>query len=113
MNFRDQLLAELSKRNTDYIASVIDRNEKLFKQIFDLIITNEEYVFQPREGLVKAIDLNTGEYIYTTGDEIFNVDSDPTEISQLIALNDINIHYKPPRALRYNVKINNKNTRVL
>ncbi|MCK5170794.1 MAG: hypothetical protein KAQ75_13030 [Bacteroidales bacterium] len=44
MNFRDQLLAELSKRNTDYIASVIDRNEKLFKQIFDLIIANEEYV---------------------------------------------------------------------
>ena len=44
MNFRDQLLAELSKINTVYIASVIDRNEKLFRQIFELILTNEEYV---------------------------------------------------------------------
>jgi hypothetical protein len=51
-------------------------------------ITNEQYVFQPRAGLVKAIDLESGEYIYTTGDEQFNVDSEPTELAQLIALND-------------------------
>ncbi|MFC2151109.1 hypothetical protein ACFLSE_01165 [Bacteroidota bacterium] len=44
MNFRDQLLAELSKRNTDYIASIVDKDEKLFKQIFDLVLTNEQYV---------------------------------------------------------------------
>ena len=29
MNFRDQLLAELSKRNTEYIASVVDKDENL------------------------------------------------------------------------------------
>ena len=51
-------------------------------------IRNEQYVFQPRAGLAKSIDLATGDYIYTTGDEQFNVDSDPTEIAQLIALND-------------------------
>ncbi len=44
MNFRDQLLAELSKRNTDYIASVVDNNKELFKQLIDLILTNEEFV---------------------------------------------------------------------
>jgi len=44
MNFKDQLLAELSKRNTDYIASVIDREEKLFKEMMDLVFANEEYI---------------------------------------------------------------------
>jgi len=41
MNFREQLLAELSKRNTDYIASVVANDKKLFKQLIDLIFTNE------------------------------------------------------------------------
>lgn len=44
MNFREQLLAELSKQNTVYIASVIGTDEKLFKQMFDLLFSNEEYV---------------------------------------------------------------------
>ena len=44
MNFREQLLAELSKRNTVYMASVIGEDKKLFKEIFELIITNEETI---------------------------------------------------------------------
>lgn len=44
MNFREQLLAELSKQNTVYMASVIGTDEKLFKQMFDLILTNEKYI---------------------------------------------------------------------
>lgn len=44
MDFREQLLAELSKRNTDYMASIIGTDKKLFKQMFELILTNEEYV---------------------------------------------------------------------
>jgi len=44
MNFREQLLAELSKTNTVYMASVIGTDEALFKEMFELIITNEEYV---------------------------------------------------------------------
>ncbi len=44
MNFREQLLAELSKQNTDYIASVIDKDEKLFRQLVELALTNEKYV---------------------------------------------------------------------
>lgn len=44
MDFREQLLAELSKRNTDYMASIIGADKKLFKQMFELILTNEEYV---------------------------------------------------------------------
>jgi len=44
MNFREQLLAELSKQNTVYMASVIGTDEKLFKQMFDLILSNEEFI---------------------------------------------------------------------
>ena len=44
MNFRDQLLAELSKQNTDYIASVIDKDKKLFEEIVELALSNEKYV---------------------------------------------------------------------
>lgn len=44
MNFRDQLLAELSKKNTDYIASVVGNDENLFKQLIDLLLSNEKYV---------------------------------------------------------------------
>ena len=44
MNFREQLLAELSRRNADYIASVVDKDEQLFKNIIELVLTNEKYV---------------------------------------------------------------------
>lgn len=44
MNFREQLLAELSRKNADYIASVVDHDEKRYKQIIDLVLTNEKYV---------------------------------------------------------------------
>jgi len=42
MNFKEQLLAELSKRNTVYMASHIGEDKKLFKEMFELILTNEE-----------------------------------------------------------------------
>ena len=44
MNFRDQLLAELSKKNTQYIASVIGTDENMFNQVFNLILNNEKTV---------------------------------------------------------------------
>lgn len=44
MNFREQLLAELSKRNTVYIASVIGVDKKLFKEMFKLILRNEKTI---------------------------------------------------------------------
>ncbi|MEE4197386.1 MAG: hypothetical protein V2I54_07060 [Bacteroidales bacterium] len=44
MNFREQLLAELSKRNIEYIASVVGEDRALFKELMDLIFTNEPYV---------------------------------------------------------------------
>jgi len=44
MNFKNQLLAELSKRNTDYIASVADDDEKLFDQLMQLVLSNEKTV---------------------------------------------------------------------
>jgi len=63
MNFREQLLAELSKRNTDYIASVVDRNEQLFKELFDLIITNEEYVSGRAAWVIETLWLKYPEMI--------------------------------------------------
>jgi len=44
MNFRDQLLAELSKQNTDYMASVIGKNEELFKEIIAVALSSETNV---------------------------------------------------------------------
>ncbi|MCB2196071.1 MAG: hypothetical protein KQH79_09425 [Bacteroidetes bacterium] len=44
MNFRDQLLAELSKRNTDYIASVVNRDKTLFKELIEILLSNEKLV---------------------------------------------------------------------
>jgi len=41
MNFREQLSAELSKRNTDYMASVIGNSEGLFKEIMDIALSKE------------------------------------------------------------------------
>jgi hypothetical protein len=63
MNFRDQLLAELSKRNTDYIASVVDRDEKLFKEVFELILTNEEYVSGRAAWVIETLWLKYPEMI--------------------------------------------------
>lgn len=50
-------------------------------------ITNEQYVFQPRAGLIMDIDSN-GDYIYTTGNELFNADTDASRVGMLITLND-------------------------
>jgi len=50
-------------------------------------ITNEQYVFQPRAGLIMDIDAN-GDYIYTTGNELFNADTDASRVGMLITLND-------------------------
>jgi hypothetical protein len=44
MNFREQLLAELSKQNTVYMASVIGKDKKLFKEMFELVLTNEKNI---------------------------------------------------------------------
>lgn len=63
MNFREQLLAELSKRNTDYIASVVDQDEKLFKELFNLILTNEEYVSGRAAWVIETLWLKYPEMI--------------------------------------------------
>lgn len=63
MDFREQLLAELSKRNTDYIASVIDRDEKLFKRMFELILSNEEYVSGRAAWVIETLWLKYPEMI--------------------------------------------------
>ena len=63
MNFREQLLAELSKRNTDYIASLIDRDEKLFCEMFELILTNEEYISGRAAWVIETIWLKYPEYL--------------------------------------------------
>lgn len=63
MNFRDQLLAELSKRNTDYIASVVDRDENLFRELVDLVLTNEEYVSGRAAWVIETIWLKYPEMI--------------------------------------------------
>jgi len=44
MNFREQLLAIPSKKNTEYIASVVDKNQRLFNELMELVYTNEPYV---------------------------------------------------------------------
>ena len=49
-------------------------------------IANEQYIFQPQAGLIKTV-IN-GEPVYTTGKEVFNVDSDMQDIGMLITLND-------------------------
>ena len=64
MNFREQLLAELSKRNTVYIASVIGEDKKLFKQMFELILTNEEYVSGRAAWVVEHVWLEHPHMIY-------------------------------------------------
>ncbi len=63
MNFKDQLLAELSKRNTDYIASVINKNGKLFQEMFKLILTNEEYISGRAAWVIETIWLKYPEMI--------------------------------------------------
>ncbi len=63
MNFREQLLAELSKRNTVYMASVIGTDEKLFKKVFELILTNEEYVSGRAAWVIEHVWLDYPEMI--------------------------------------------------
>lgn len=63
MNFRDQLLAELSKRNTDYIASVVGNNKELFKELIDLVLTNEKNVSGRAAWVVETIWLKYPELI--------------------------------------------------
>ncbi len=55
MNFREQLLAELSKRNTDYMASVVGNDEGLFKQLMELVFTNEKTVSGRAAWVVEGI----------------------------------------------------------
>ena len=63
MNFREQLLTELSKRNTVYIASVIGTDKKLFKEMFELILTNEEYVSGRAAWVIEHVWLDYPEMI--------------------------------------------------
>lgn len=63
MNFREQLLAELSKRNTVYTASVIGTDKKLFKEMFELILTNEEYVSGRAAWVIEHVWLDYPEMI--------------------------------------------------
>ena len=49
-------------------------------------ISNEQYVFQPRKGLI--MDYVNGEPVFTTGNELFNIDSDAEQVGMLITLND-------------------------
>lgn len=55
MNFKDQLLAELSKRNTDYMASVVNNDEQLFDQLMQLVLTNEKTVSGRAAWVVETI----------------------------------------------------------
>ncbi len=55
MNFKDQLLAELSKRNTDYIAAVVDQNEQLFDELMQLVLCNEKTISGRAAWVVETI----------------------------------------------------------
>jgi len=58
MNFKEQLLAELSKRNAEYMASVIGIDKKLFKEMFDLLLSNEEYISGRAAWVIEHVWLN-------------------------------------------------------
>jgi len=51
-------------------------------------ILSEQYMFQPRAGLLAGINPQDGTPIFTTGDELYNVDSKLDKLGYLIALND-------------------------
>ena len=51
-------------------------------------ILNEQYMFQPQAGLIAGINPQDGSTIYTTGNELYNVDSDVDKLGYLISLND-------------------------
>lgn len=55
MNFRGQLLAELSKRNTDYIASVVENNVQLFDELMQLVLSNEKTISGRAAWVVETI----------------------------------------------------------
>lgn len=63
MNFKDQLLAELSKRNTDYITSVVDQDEQLFKELIELLISNEDVVSGRAGWVIETVWLKYPEMI--------------------------------------------------
>lgn len=51
-------------------------------------ILHEQYMFQPQAGLIAGINPQDGSTIYTTGNELYNVDSDVDKLGYLISLND-------------------------
>jgi len=55
MNFREQLLAEPSKKNTEYIASVVDNDLALFNEMMKLVYSNEPYVSGRAAWVVETI----------------------------------------------------------
>jgi len=55
MNFREQLLAGPSKKNTEYIASVVNKNKVLFNELMELIYSNEPYVSGRAAWVVETI----------------------------------------------------------
>ncbi len=55
MNFREQLLAEPSKKNTEFIASVVDKDKKLFETLMELIFSNEPWVSGRAAWVVETI----------------------------------------------------------
>jgi len=54
-------------------------------------ILNEQYMFQPQAGLIAGINPQDGSTIYTTGNELYNVDTDVDKLGYLISLNDPNM----------------------
>ncbi|HKL09524.1 MAG TPA: hypothetical protein VJ896_12170 [Bacteroidales bacterium] len=55
MNFREQLLAEPSKKNTEFIASVVDKDLALFSEMMKLVYSNEPYVSGRAAWVVETI----------------------------------------------------------
>lgn len=55
MNFREQLLAEPSKKNIEYIASVVNKNQILFNELMEIIFSNESYVSGRAAWVVETI----------------------------------------------------------
>lgn len=63
MNFADQLRAELSKQNTDYMASVIGCNEDLFNEIMNIALSNDPHVSGRAFWVVETVWLKHPEII--------------------------------------------------
>lgn len=63
MNFRDQLLAEPSKKNIEYIASVVDHDKTLFNELMKLIYSNEPWISGRAAWVVETIWLKYPQFI--------------------------------------------------